>query len=346
MRAEQPLSEYFVWDNHACLPLRPQDESFLPQLWRYRAAGANVVTLNVAWDGMAPETALAMLATLRKWFSQRAEQYLLIETAADLDHACATGKLGVSFDIEGGNALREHLPMVQLYYDLGVRWMLPVYNRANSLGAGCLDETDHGLTDFGRAVVDEMCRVGMIPCCSHTGARTALEVMDRATLPVIFSHSNALGVWLHPRNISDELIRACARTGGTVGVNGYGRFLGSNGAQTTDLLDHVCYVADLVGPEHVALGLDFVFDLGELVSARLKTPDLLPYAGLTADDEPMVEPERLPQIAAGLAHRGWGDAAIAGFLGNNLRRVAQATWKPVSGRAGPGSSQKEIEPMP
>jgi membrane dipeptidase len=323
---------YFVWDNHGCMPLRPADDSFLPQLARYRAAGVNVVTLNVAWDGMSEDTAIRMLASFRRWLSKRPAEYLLVETADDLDRARSTGKLGVLFDIEGGCALGDNLSMVQLYYDLGVRWMLPAYNRANSLGGGCLDDVDTGLTDFGRAVVDEMCRVGMIPCCSHIGARTAMEVIDRATLPVIFSHSNALGVWSHRRNISDDLIRACAQTGGVVGMNGYGRFLGAQGAQVSDLMDHACYIADIVGPRHVGLGIDYVFDLGELVTARLDAPDRLPYASESGDD-PMVAPEQLPEIAEGLARRGWSENDIGGFLGENLRRVARAAWKPVATRA-------------
>ncbi len=330
VRAKSTLNDYFVWDNHGCLPLRPWDESFLPELARYRAAGVNVVTLNVAWDGMPVETGISMLAAFRKWVAQRPKQYLLIQTADDLERARAGGKLGVLFDIEGGCALRDQLSMLQLYYDLGVRWMLPAYNRANSLAGGCLDEIDAGLSVFGRAVLDEMCRVGMVPCCSHIGYRSAMEVMDRSTLPVIFSHSNALGVWVHPRNISDEMIRACAGTGGVVGINGYGQFVGPDGARTADVLDHVCYVANLVGSEHVGLGLDYVFDLGELAAARLNAPQLLPYTGRSTSEESMFEPERLQELLEGLLHRGWSDQAIAGLLGENLRRVAQIAWKPAS----------------
>jgi len=165
--------------------------------------------------------------------------------------------------------------MVSLYYDLGVRWMLFAYNKSNSLAGGCQDE-DGGLTDFGRAVLDEMERVGMVVCCSHIGHRSAMEILERARRPVIFSHSNPKALWDHPRNIRDEAIRACAKTGGVIGINGIGVFLGENDIATELLVRHVDYVADLVGPEHVGLALDYVFDQQEVIGAVKAHPELYP----------------------------------------------------------------------
>ena len=90
-----------------------------------------------------------------------------------------------------------------------------------------------------------------------------MDVMRKAGKPVIFSHSNPLGVWRHKRNIRDEAIKACAATGGVVGINGVGIFLGANDARPETFVRHVDYVAQLVGPEHVGLGLDFMFDMAE-----------------------------------------------------------------------------------
>lgn len=324
------LARHFVWDNHGCMPLRPTDETFLPQLCRYRDAGVDVVTLNVAWDGMRPDIAVPMLATFRRWLAERPNDFLLVEHADDLDEARASGRLGVLFDIEGGCALLDQLAMVQLYYDLGVRWMLMAYNVSNALGGGCLDVEDGGLTDFGRAVVDEMCRVGMVPCCTHTGRRTAMEVIERSTLPVIFSHSNASTIWDHPRNLSDRLLRACAATGGVVGLNGNAQFLGADGPSVATAVDHVRYIADLIGVEHVALGLDYVFDANEIAEARKTASAHLPASAGYADELQQVEPERLCEIVDGLLSHGWSDAALAGFLGGNLKRVARQAWKPPS----------------
>src|SRR5690606_36645690 len=135
-------------------------------------------------------------------------------------------------------AVADQPSLVSLYYELGVSWMLIAYNRNNAAGSGCQDE-DRGLTDFGRMVIDEMTRVGMIVCCSHTGYRTAREVIDYSKNPVIFSHSNPRALRDHPRNIPDELMKACAARGGVVGINGIGLFLGENDNSTEAIVRHI-----------------------------------------------------------------------------------------------------------
>jgi len=326
--ARHLLDTSLVWDNHGCMPLRPADESFLPQLDRYRRSGAHVVTLNVGFDALPWRTSLEMLATFRRWIETRPDEYQLVGSVDDIVTVRASGRLGVLFDIEGGVALDGRLEMVETYYRLGVRWMLIAYNQNNALGGGCQDD-DCGLTEFGRKVLNEMARVGMVACCSHTGLRTTLEVMERSARPVIFSHSNPLGVWRHKRNVSDEAIRACARTGGVVGINGIGTFLGRNDATTETFVRHFEYVADLVGPEHVGLGLDYVFDTAELEAFLHANPHLFPAEEGYAAGLHMIEPERIPEIVEHLARRGHDDDTIRMFLGGNLLRVARQVWQPV-----------------
>jgi membrane dipeptidase len=143
--------------------------------------------------------------------------------------------------------------------------MLMAYNLASPVGGGCMDPEDGGLTAFGRSLIDEMERVGMVVCCTHTGHRTAADVLSRATRPVIFSHSNATAVHHHARNIDDGLIKACAATGGVIGLNGIGEFLCPLGADMTEaFVMHCDHVVQLVGPAHVGLAFDHVFDIDEL----------------------------------------------------------------------------------
>jgi membrane dipeptidase len=255
----------------------------------------------------------------------------MVETVADIERARASSRLGVVFDVEGGRALKGDVAAVARFYELGVRWMLLTYNRRNELGGGCLDVENEGLTDFGRAVLDEMCRVGMVPCCSHVGERAATEVLERSTLPVIFSHSNARAVWNHPRNITDDMIRACARTGGVVGINGIGPMVGSGPVSVEGVLAHVSHVADLVGPEHVALGLDYDFEVHDEGTPTLDRQFYIPST-LFPDGFSIMPPEQIGALAAGLERRGWSSTNVAAFLGENLRRVATASWKPVAGR--------------
>jgi membrane dipeptidase len=315
-----------IWDNHACIPLRPDSTAIPEQLERYRTSGVGVVSLNICWDGVSSDLALPMAEAFRACVKQHPDRFLLVESADDIDRAQASSRLGVVFDIEGGTALKGDLAMVSRFYELGVRWMLLTYNRHNELGGGCLDADNPGLTDFGRQVLDEMCRVGMVPCCTHVSERTAREVLERSSLPVIFSHSNARAVWDHPRNISDDAIRACARSGGVVGINGIGPMVGAGPVTVEGVLAHVCYVADLVGPEHVALGLDYDFELHDEGSATLDRQYYIP-AALFPEGFSIMPPEEIQALAAGLAQRGWRGGDIAAFLGENLRRVARAAWK-------------------
>jgi membrane dipeptidase len=236
----------------------------------------------------------------------------------------------VLFDIEGCSALDDQLSMVELCRDLGVRWMLIAYNRNNLLGGGCQD-ADRGLTKFGRQVVTEMERVGMTVCCSHTGYRTTMDVMRLAQKPVIFSHSNPLGVWRHKRNIRDEAIRACAATGGVVGINGIGSFLGVNDNRPETFVQHIDYVVQLVGPAHVGLGLDFVFDVSEMDDYVRANPQLFPPEEGYADGVRLVPPESIAPITAGLLARGYRTADVRRILGGNFLRVAQATWPSRAG---------------
>lgn len=308
------------------MPLRPLDPSFLPQLARHKAAGFDAVTVNIGFGEQGPEEHLRMIAALRHWLMARPDEYLLLLEADDIERARTTGRLAVGFDIEGANAVGDQLSLIQMYHDLGVRWMLMAYNSSNRVGGGCQDE-DGGLTPFGRAVVAEMERVGMQVCVSHTGHRTVREVFDVATQPVIFSHSNCAALHPHPRNISDELIRACAATGGLVGINGVGIFLGLNDISSQTYARHVDHVVQLVGPAHVSIALDYVFDTRELEEHVEKMKATFP-PGLGYElGARFVPPEQLEEIVATLQGWGYSDADLAALLGGNLLRLARQVWK-------------------
>jgi len=323
-RAAALLRSTVVWDNHGCMPLRA-DDSFLPQLERYRKAGVTVASLNVGFAKIPWAEHLRVLSFMRQWIAQRPEAYRLIATVDDV-HVCKReGKLGIVFDIEGMCPVEGDQSLVQTFYELGVRWMLIAYNYGNTAGAGCLDEADTGLTGVGRAIIDEMERVGMVLCVSHTGARTAAEALEYASGPVIFSHSNPSGDAPQPRNIPDSLIRACARKGGVVGLSGIGPFLGADTNLVQRLLRQLRYVIDLVGPAHVGLSLDYTFDRAELEDFMRLNPTLFP-AGLAAGI-PMVEPEAFGEIAEGLARDNLTDEQIRGILGHNWLRIATEVWK-------------------
>lgn len=326
-RAAELLRDTLVWDNHGCMPVqRPHDTSFLPQLQRYRAAGVDAVMLNAGFGEMGIEEHVRTLAVMRHWLKARPDEYMLIDSADDIEHARATGRLAVGFDIEGANAIADQPSLVQLYYDLGVRWMLLAYNRNNAAAGGCQDD-DAGLSVYGREVVAEMERVGMQVCCSHTGHRTVRDVFEVATRPVIFSHSNPSAVHAHPRNIPDDLIRACAATGGVVGINGVGIFLGANDSTSETFARHVDHVVQLVGPRHVAIGLDYVFDTRELENYIATMGHTFPPGLGYEKGARFVAPEQLESIVRTLLSWGYGNEDLKALLGGNLMRLARTVWK-------------------
>lgn len=324
------LHSCLVWDNHACMPLRPDDDSFLPQLARYKQAGVDLVSLNVTFDVLATDSLLGfrMLGRFRRWLHQHDDAYMLVHTVADIERARNENKLGVCFDIEGGVAIEPGIELIQAYYDLGVRWMLIAYNEPNKLGGGCQSQRDDGLSDFGRLVIEEMERVGMVLCCTHTAERTALQAIEFSRNPVILSHSNPSAVREHQRNVSDGLLRAIGASGGVVNVNGIGLFLSDeNDISTRVFLRHVNYVANLIGPKHVGIGLDYVFDRQELDDFLLNNPEIFPPEKGYGKGMAMIGPEQISEIAEAMLADGWSETDLRGFLGENNLRVAKQVWK-------------------
>ncbi len=319
------IQSSLVWDNHGCLPLRTNAD-FLPQLGRYRDAGVSVASINVGFAEMSWVEHMKVLSFMRQWIAQRPHRYRLVSTVDDVRQCKADGKLGVTFDIEGMCPVEQDPSFVQTFYELGVRWMLIAYNRNNTAGGGCLD-ADGGLTTVGRSIIDEMQRVGMVLCLSHCGARTAAEALEYCSNPVIFSHSNPYGHTPHARNISDGLMRACADKGGVIGLSGIGPYLGANVNLVERLLEQIRYVVDLVGAEHVGLGLDYVFDCSELDEYLRQSPSFFPPGIDVAGGMGMVAPEAIGAVVEGLARANFNDTHIRQILGENWLRIALQVWR-------------------
>jgi len=324
-RALSLMRDSIVWDSHMCMPLSKTTADWMPELKRVKNSGLDVVSINVSCDSCPADHASLVLGTMRHWIKTRPEEYVLVESVADIERAHREDKLAVTFDIEGGLVLEEHLPMVQFYYDLGVRWMLFAYNLNNSLGGGCQD-ANMGLTDLGREFVREMERVGMLVCCSHISHETAMDILEMAVNPVIFSHSNPRALKDHYRNIRDEAIQACAKTGGVIAINGIGDFLGDDDISTEAIIRHIDYVAQMVGPQHVGIGTDYCFDQEDVLQILKDNP-----ATFNPEDYServrFIEPERFPAIAEGLLAINYSEADVRGILGENHLRVARQVWK-------------------
>ena len=243
------------WDSHACLPLHP-NASIRPLL-RYKEAGVHYLSVNIGMDMNPISQILSTLASFRTQIKKTPNLHLVTNFETLREHALQ-GDLTIGFDIEGALPLLERPELIDLYHTLGVRQIHLAYNRNNSAAGGCHD-TPQGLTVLGRQLVDVMNQVGMIVDCSHMSKKSSLEVIERSSTPPVFSHANVARLVPHQRNIDDDQIRAIGCSQGVICLNGVGIFLGDGPPTRSALVKHIKYIADLIGAEHVGVGLDISF---------------------------------------------------------------------------------------
>ena len=322
---ESLYADAFVWDAHAGFESWPTTD--LRNLGIWKDAGIDFLSVNVGYDLQRWSDTVRVLAAFRRWF-EASDEYALAGSIADVRAARAAGRMAVAFDLEGMNVLDGSLDRLHLAHALGVRQILFAYNRNSVAGGGCHDE-DTGLTDFGRAAVGEMNALGILVDCSHCGYRTTMEAMELSSAPVIFSHSNPRALCDHERNIRDEQAQACAATGGVVGVNGIGLFLGEDDIRTSTLADHVEYLLDLVGPKHVGIGLDYFFEAdvdASFQQALAANADFWPREQYPGGEIRCAAPSQLRELTAELLRRGRNGSDVRAVLGGNFLRVAEAVW--------------------
>ncbi len=191
---------------------------------------------------------------------------LQIKKAEDFSCAFSEGKVGAILTLENGRALGGSLFNLQYFYELGVRAITLTWNDDNEIAGGVLGSSGGGLTAFGRDVVREMNRLGMMVDVSHVSEKSFWDVLDCTTLPPMASHSNAKAICSHPRNLTDEQIRALSEAGGVIGLNLYPVFLNEEGrASLEDCLRHIEHIASVGGENCLGLGSDFDGFSGEPV---------------------------------------------------------------------------------
>jgi len=223
-----------------------------------------------------------------------------------------------------------------VFYQLGVRMMHLTYNRRNLLGDGCAEPSDGGLSDLGRTVIAEMNRVGIIPDVAHSGLRTSLEAAQCSKKPVVASHTVAGALSKHYRGKTDEVIREIVRTGGYVGICAIPQFYRGTG-MIDSFLDHIVYVAEHFGTDHVAIGTDCsmpcLSDKGVVwpnlrrsrpIFEQFWTPAVDPFEP-TEKMNDSVAWTNWPLFTVGLVQRGFSDDDIRKIVGGNVMRVAQTT---------------------
>ncbi len=315
------------WDAHSCVPLKADYD--IVSLKRHRNAGFDFVSINVGMDMTPIADVVSLIASFRAQIAREPE-FVAACSIEDVRTAAQQNKLAVGFDLEGSKPLLANPSMVALYAELGVRQMLLAYNRANEAAGGCY-EVDASLTALGVEFVHACEEAGIVVDCSHMNERTAMRIMEIAEKPTVFSHSNARMLNGNLRNITDDMIDACAARGGVIGVNGVSAFLPGGEAEADAMIRVIDYLSERVGTRHIGVGLDYVYDL-ELEELPEGTDPAYWFPPEFGYDEgfykslDFVSPEAAGGLSVRLAARGYEADEVAAIMGGNFLRVAEQCW--------------------
>ena len=232
-------------------------------------------------------------------------------------------------------SLEEELRFIEIFFQLGMRMMHLTYNRRNVIGDGCAETANGGLSDFGRAVVKEMNRVGVIVDIAHSGWQTSLEAAQVSDKPIVASHSSVAAIYPHFRSKPDHVIKAIADKGGYVGICCVPEFLRGSG-DIASMMNHIDYMVKKFGPEYVGIGTDVAYRSSFTDKERAKIPTVRParvrWIALWPEDKFVITPEmgqsmswtNWPLFTVGLVQMGYSDTDIQKILGGNAIRVARA----------------------
>jgi membrane dipeptidase len=326
-------------------------------LVRAREGGLGTVVF-VAWvdpsfmpDG-ARRRAQRMIDAAHELERKHPLQLVIVREAADLEHARASGRIAGLIGIEGGHAIEEDLDVLEGFHADGLRVMTLVWNNHLSWIRSCQPSppagTPQGLSDFGREVVRRMGELGMVVDLSHASPRALFDALEVSERPVIASHSGCRALHDHPRNLSDDELRALADNDGVVGIVLHPGFLDAQAARDearvratdayracvqengtaqhlaqSELMSreapplsveawarHVEHACEVAGPRHVGIGSDF--------------------DGIERALEGVEDARGYPTLAAALFQRGFDEATVDGILGGNFERVVGSVLRPAS----------------
>jgi len=370
-RALRVYRDAFVIDTHNDMPSRILDDGYDPDVRHppgFKPAEGNTDFPRLVESGMTAEfmsawvdapyaerpgasfaRALEHIKVIHAFVDRHPDKLLFATTAADVRRAKSEGRIAIFIGVEGGHAIEGSLDRLRDLYAKGARYLTLTWNNGNawagsSIGVG--GTRTGGLTPFGRDVVREMNRLGMLVDISHVSDSTFFDVIAVSTAPVIASHSSARALSDVPRNMTDDQLRAIARNGGVVNVNFYSRFLDSDYRAAIEHVEETVSAARAAAraagedSANAAARLSAMYD--SLAAAIPPTPFSVlidhidhiakvagvdhvglgsDFDGVSALPRGMEDVTRLPRIAQALLDRGYSDADIKKMLGGNMLRV-------------------------
>lgn len=252
-------------------------------------------------------------------------------SVADVRNAKAAGKTAIILGFQNVSAFEDQLGYIKHFKDCGVGIAQMAYNTQNLIATGCYETVDRGLSDFGREVVAEMNRVGIMCDLSHVGSKSSDDVIRASKKPVCYSHTCPSALKKHPRNKTDEEMRFIVERGGFVGVTMFPPFLAKgNNATVEDYVSTIEHVINIAGEDAVGVGTDFTQDQDEAFFEWLCHDK--GYARKLVHFEPIRNPDGIrrigdfPNLTAAMEKAGWSETRIAKIMGENWLRILGEVW--------------------
>ncbi len=292
-----------------------------------REGGLDCVHVTIAYH----ETCLETLRNIGQWnqlFEQHGDLVTRVGSAEDVLQAKAAGKTGVVYGFQNCSPIEDDFSLVEIFHSLGVRFMQLSYNNQSVLATGCYEDDDPGITRFGKQVIQEMNRVGMVIDMSHSAERSTLEAIELSERPIAITHANPTFFQPALRNKSDEVIKALGQSGGMLGFSLYPFHL-KDGPNCT--LKQFCQMisdcAEIMGIDHIGIGSDLCQDQQDAVVTWMRNgrwSRVTDYgegsssnAGWPAQPEWFGNSTHYQNIANGLKEQGFSNTDIEKVMGQN-----------------------------
>ncbi|WP_298723364.1 dipeptidase [uncultured Oceanisphaera sp.] len=305
-----------------------------------REGGVTMVHATIVYHEQIRET-LMRVAEWNRQFEQHGDLIMPVRSAADIRRAKAEGKVGVMFGAQNCSPIEDDIGMVEVMRDLNLMIMQLTYNNQSLLACGCYEAVDSGVTRFGRQVIKEMNRVGMVVDMSHSAERSTLEAIEISERPIVISHANPLSFHDAKRNKSDTVLKALAESGGLLGFSAYPFHL-KNGPDCTleQYCDMIADTAELMGVDRLGIGTDLCqnqplsvlewmrngrwsksMDYGEGSKSNADWPRPLSWFRDSRD---------FPNLTQGLLARGFSQQDVAKIMGLNWLNFLDDALQPQS----------------
>ena len=348
VRAQTRASDYDRWiviDGLGNLddPYGPPPRGRMPPAMARDLAASGATAFHFTVNSGDGETefleTVRSISRYRDFASANADRLVHATSAADIVRAKRAGKTALIFGFQGSSVIGEDLDRVRLFRSLGVRIMQPTYNSRNLLGDGCLESGDAGLSKLGRAFIAALEQEHVLLDLSHASARTITEGIAASTRPMLISHTGCRALHDHPRNTSDQALRALADKGGVAGIYWMQFLSPDNRLSADDIVRHLAHAVNVCGEDHVAIGTDGMLGARVIDDAfrafQLRMYEERTRLGIAAPGEaPGVfnivpgwdGPLRFRRLAEALQQTGWPVARIEKIMGANLLRVYREGW--------------------